>query len=76
MSETLRGIFYVLLGNVSPLYAPPIHVRRYDGGADYEVRGKALNAVLSAMEIFRDEFFDFLGITLDVFAKRYIVESP
>ena len=62
MSETLRGIFYGF--------------RRYDGGADYEVRGKALNAVLSAMEIFRDEFFDFLGITLDVFAKRYIVESP
>ena len=38
--------------------------------------GKALNAVLSAMEIFRDELFDFLGITLDVLAKRYIVESP
>ena len=54
----------------------PIHARRYDGGADYEVRGKALNAVLSAMEIFRDELFDFLGITLDVLAKRYIVESP
>ena len=44
--------------------------------ADCEVRGKALNAVLSAMEIGRDKFFDFLGITLDVFAKRYIVESP
>ena len=31
--------------------------------------------LLSAMEIIRDELFDFLRITLDVLAKRHIVES-